>query len=120
MERTQEAMAIAGIGRFLEGRGIELAEGGWAWDGRPGYVGVDRRDDGALVFVAFEVAEDRGEGFPDERVDRRLLERAAVDYLAQHEEAPSGRFRFDYVTALVVGEGRAVVRHHRDVLGDPD
>jgi putative endonuclease len=81
MEATINEKAMKAIGAYLERRGFEILESGWAH----GTDGVDfiAREEDDLVFVVTEVVEDRGGGFPEEKVDRAPLERVAAAYLAQ-------------------------------------
>ena len=48
---------------------------------------------------------------------RAALERLAAAYLAEHLDSEDIRIRFDVVSMLIVGESRALLRHHLNALG---
>lgn len=116
MEATINEKAMKAIGTYLERRGFEILESGWAH----GTDGVDfiAREDGDLVFVVAEITEDRGDGFPEEKVDRAALERVAAAYLAQAAGSADYAVRIDFVSMLVLGGSRAFLRHHRNCLSE--
>lgn len=116
MEATINEKAMKAIGAYLERRGFEILESGWAH----GTDGVDfiAREEDDLVFVVTEVVEDRGGGFPEEKVDRAPLERVAAAYLAQAAGSADCAVRFDFVSMIVLGGSRAFLRHHRNCLSE--
>jgi putative endonuclease len=116
MEATINERAIQAIGAYLERRGFEILESGWAH----GTDGVDfiAREEDDLVFVLAEVTEDRGDGFPSEEIDRAPLERVAAAYLAQAAGSADCAVRFDFVSMIVIGDSRAFLRHHRNCLSE--
>lgn len=110
-----DTRATRGIRVCLERRGIEVLEEGWAHGGD--VADLIARDEGDLVFVSCQVTQSGGEGFPEEDADRAALERLAASYLAEHLDFEDVLARFDVVSLLVVGEGRALLRHHLNALG---
>ena len=101
--------ATKAIGRYLELKGSEILEEGWAHgDDRVDYI-VD--DAGEVAFVFGHVHENMGAGIPDERIDRKSFERLAAAYLAEHPELADCAVRADTVTVLVLSSDRAMVRH---------
>ena len=56
-------------------------------------------------------------GVPEEDANRVALERLAAAYLAEHLDSEDIRIRFDVVSMLIVGESRALLCHHLNVLG---
>lgn len=116
MEATINEKAMKAIGTYLERRGFEILENGWAH----GTDGVDfiAREEDDLVFVVTEVVEDSGNGFPSEEFDRAALERVATAYLAQADGAADYAVRFDFVSMIVIGDSRAFLRHHRNCLSE--
>lgn len=116
MEATINEKAMKAIGTYLERRGFEILESGWAH----GTDGIDfiAREEDDLVFVITEVVQDGGDGFPEEKVDRAALERVAAAYLAQAAGSADYAVRFDFVSMLVLGGSRAFLRHHRNCLSE--
>lgn len=116
MEAIINEKAMKAIGTYLERRGFEILENGWAH----GTDSVDfiAREDGDLVFVIAEIIEDRGDGFPEEKVDRAALEKVATAYLANSDGNADCAIRFDFVSMLVIGDSRAFLRHHRNCLSE--
>ena len=116
MEAIINAKAMKAIGTYLERRGFEVLENGWAHG--TDSVNFIAREDGDLVFVVAEITEDRGDGFPEEKVDRAALEKAATAYLAKSDGNADCAIRFDFVSMLVIGDSRAFLRHHRNCLSE--
>lgn len=114
MEATIKDKAMRGIGTFLERRGMEILETGWAHGkDKIDYV-VD--DEGELVFITCKIRENTGKGIGDEKLDRDMFERIAAAYLAEHIDLPEGTVRFDTVSMLILGDSKALLRHHRNAL----
>lgn len=107
--------ATRGIRVCLERRGFEILEEGWAHGGDVADLIV--RDEDDLVFVSCQVTQNGGEGFPEEDADRAALERLAAAYLAEHLDFEDVLARLDVVSMLIVGESRALLRHHLNALG---
>lgn len=59
---TIDTRAMRGIRVYLERRGFEILEEGWAHGGD--VVDFIARDEEDLVFVSCQVAQNGGEGFP--------------------------------------------------------
>lgn len=116
MEAIINEKAMKAIGAYLERRGFEILESGWAH----GTDSVDfiAREDGDLVFVIAEITEDRGDGFPEEKVDRAALEKVVTAYLAKSDGGADCAIRFDFVSMLAIGDSRAFLRHHRNCLSE--
>lgn len=109
---NDKAMRAAGM--FLERKGFEILEKGWAHgDASVDYVA---RDEGDLVFVTCLARENDGKGFPGEPIDREESERLAIAYLADHPESGDCTVRFDVVSLVVVSDSRALLRHHCNAL----
>lgn len=102
------------VRRYLEVKGYEVVEQNWAH----GSDAIDFiADDGEdLVFIACSASQNTGEGMPVEEVDRKAFERIAAAYLAEAEGVGSREVRYDHVHLLVIGEGRALLRHHINAL----
>lgn len=114
MKKTRKR-AMEAVGRYLELRGCEVLEEGWAHGSdKVDYI-VD--DEGAVAFVFGRVSANRGEGIPDEAVDRKAFERLAAAYFAEHPELAVCEVRADMVALLVLADDRAIIRHHVNALG---
>ena len=106
-ETTNRAMKA--IGRYMELKGCEVLEEGWAHgDDKADYI---IEDGGELAFVFGHVHGNVGAGIPDERIDRKAFERLAAAYLAEHPEFADCAVRADSVAVLVLSENRAMIRH---------
>ncbi len=115
MKANTNEKALRGIRTFLQRRDMEIVEDGWAH-------GKDKidfvvRDEDELVFVAATIRDNEGTGLGTETPDRKMFERIAAAYLAEHLDTPEGTVRFDIVTMLILGECKALLRHHRNALG---
>jgi putative endonuclease len=110
-----DTRAKKGVRVYLERRGFEILEEGWAHGGD--VADFIARDEDDLVFVHCQITQNGGEGFPEEDANRVVLERLAAAYLAEHLDSEDIRIRFDVVSMLIVGESRALLRHHLNALG---
>lgn len=106
--------AKKGIRVYLERRGFEILEEDWARGGDA--ADFIARDEDDLLFVHCQITQNGGEGFPEEDADRAALERLAAAYLAEHLDSEDIRIRFDVVSMRIVGESRALFRHHLNAL----
>ena len=107
--------AKKGIRVYFERGGFEILEEDWAHGGD--VVDFIARDEDDLVFVRCQITQNGGEGFPEEDADRAALERLAAAYLAEHLDSEDIRIRFDAVSMFIVGESRALLRHHVNAWG---
>ena len=105
------------IRRYIEARGFEVIEDGWA-HGQDAidYIARDG-EDGDLVFIATETHCNAGEGIPAARFDRKSFERLAAAYLAS-ADVDECAVRLDIVSLLVLSDNRGIVRHHRNALSE--
>ena len=102
--------------RYLERRGYETLERGWAC--RAGKVDLIVTDEDYLVFVEVKGRKGAENGFPTEAVDakkREKLERIAAMYLRDYQLDEMG-VRFDTVFIIDLGNGSALLRHHVNCL----
>lgn len=113
MEATIQR-AKQGVRRYLELKGYEILEDGWC-HGRDSvdFIATDEED--ALVFIDCEVSENAGEGIPEEAPDRKAFERIAAAYLAE-ADLSNTEVRYDIVGVLILGESRALIRHHINAI----
>lgn len=113
MEATIQR-AKQGVRRYLELKGYEILEDGWC-HGRDSVDFIATDEDGALVFIDCEVSENVGEGIPEEAPDRKAFERIAAAFLAE-SDLSSVEVRYDVVGILIIGESRALIRHHINAI----
>lgn len=99
--------ATKAASRYLEHRGYTVLE--TAWKCPAGTCDVIAEDGDAIVFV--DVSERCNAGVRERR------EMVALAWFAEHEEAVDMAVRFDNIALLVMGDSRAMIRHHLNVLG---
>lgn len=109
-----DTKAMKGIKSYLERRGFEILEERWARGGDA--IDFIANDGDDLVFIGCQLRQNSGEGFPEEVLDRDSLERLAAAYLAEHLDSGDCAVRFDAVSMLVLGDDRALLRHHQNAL----
>lgn len=98
---------------YLERVGIEVLERNWRC--KAGEIDIVGRDSGQLVLCEVKTRRTRRAGSPEEAVDdrkQRKLARLAEAYASQCGWEPES-VRFDVVAIDVLGEDRALLRHHR-------
>lgn len=113
MEATIQR-AKQGVRRYLELKGYEILEDGWC-HGRDSVDFIATDEDDALVFIDCEVSENAGEGIPEEAPDRKAFERIAAAYLVE-ADLSNTEVRYDIVGVLILGESRALIRHHINAI----
>lgn len=102
--------------RYLEQRGYEVLERNWTCFA--GEADIIARDEEWLVFVEVKTRRNTDKGFPSDAVDarkREKYERIALAYAAEYSgtEVP---VRFDVVSIVVIGNGKAMIRHHMNAF----
>lgn len=110
--RAKEAAA-----KFLSRRGYEIIDRDWHC--RAGIADLVCMDDDALVFIKVKARSDSSKGFPSEEIShkkRDQYEKIAMSYLASHSLIDAF-VRFDVVSIVVLGPGRAFLRHHVNAFG---
>lgn len=93
------------------------------WRCQFGEVDIVAMDGDDLVFVEVKTRSGYASGFPEEAVTsekRRRYEGIALAYLAEHPSIRSVSLRFDVMSITMVGNHRAVLRHHQDAFGRGD
>lgn len=115
MEALNEK-AIEATARFLERKGCEVIDRGWAGPEGIGAIDLVAVDDGDLVFV--DVAARRAtDGFPEAHLGRELREVLAAKWLGEHSDEYTGMgVRFDDVAMMVMDDNRALLRRHVNCL----
>ena len=117
---TLQDRAVEAAARFLEIRGYETLATGWKSPEARGTIDLVARDPESddLVFVDVSARPNSGAGFGDGRNDRETMELLAVSWLAENDFAESVGVRFDKISMIVVGEDRALLRHHINAFGE--
>lgn len=110
--------AVCAAARYLELRGYEVLEQNWSPEGSDESVPLIAYDEDALVFVDVTV-RNGFEGFvPESETDREAMEVLAAKYLAQSDDEPNFEVRFDIISMMVVGESRAMIKHHINAFSE--
>ncbi len=110
--------AVKASARFLELRGYEVVEQDWSPEGSEKSVPLIAYDDDMLVFIDVKV-RDNTDGFvPEAETDRAAMEVLAAKYLAETDSEPDFGIRFDIISMMVVGESRALLRHHINAFSE--
>lgn len=113
-EKTIEERGVLAAKAFLERKGYEILG---ELEGPAQFVAEDP-EEGTIVFVAVETKDIGTTEFPDERAsmpEREVFEKAAIQWLATQDRVDRS-IRFDYISIVVVSEGRAMLRHHHHAL----
>lgn len=114
MEAIINEKAMRGIERFLERRGMEILETGWAHGNDK--IDFIARDEDDLAFISCAIRTNEGNGLGAEALNRKVFERIAAAYLAEHLDIPEGTIRYDAVTMLILGESKALIRYRLNAL----
>ena len=103
--------AVKAATRFIERKGFELLEAGWA-SPEGTLIDLIANDEDALVFIDVAATEYGEGGFEGGKVKRSDLEIAAASWLAVNTPDGDIQVRFDIIDMLVVSTDRALLRHH--------
>lgn len=110
--------AVKAAAAFLERKGAEVVDTDWGTEGTAGRISLVARDEDAMIFVDV-TAVDRSEGgFSEGNLTREQFELLAAIWLGEHGTEGDITVRFDRIDLIVVSEDRALLRHHRNALGD--
>lgn len=104
--------------RFLKRRGYIVLERNWTCPAGEADI-VAKDEDGVLVFVEVKTRSSLEAGLPAESVTprkRARYERIAGYFLSDYD-GEECRVRFDVIALLVLGNGRALVRHYINAFG---
>lgn len=113
--------AVRAAGTFLARRGYEVLGTEWkSEDG--GVIDVVARDGDAIVFCDVVARRGLDKGMPGDggEASRERREIDAARWLGERADDPDlvdVTIRFDSISMLVVGEDRALLRHHVNCLG---
>ena len=103
---TLQDRAVKAAARFLEVRGYETLATGWKSPETRGAIDLVARDPESDDLVFVDVSA------------RPTMELLAVSWLAENDFAESVGVRFDKISMIVVGEDRALLRHHINAFGE--
>ncbi len=104
---------------FLNRRGYTVLECDWTCPA--GTSDIVAREGDTLVFVDVSARSGADRGFPaeahggDVRVRREMI---ALAWLAEHANEVNETVRFDNIALVTIGNNRAMIRHHINVLGE--
>lgn len=109
--------AIQAANTFVTRRGYEVLDEEWGTPEEETRIDLVAKDEDTIVFINVK-ARANGDSLPDENIDRKRLETTAARWLAEHPDAGADMtIRFDAISMLVIGEDRALLRHHINCLG---
>ena len=100
-------------GAYLERIGFLILDTNWRT--KAGEVDIVARDGDTLVMVEVKTRRSFSAGTPEEAVSptkQKRLGRLAREYLQRLGDEPE-EVRFDVVSIYVLGDDRALLRHHR-------
>ena len=111
--------AIQAAEKFVTARGYEILESEDGTREEELRYNLVAKDEDTVVFITVK-ARANGDSLPEEACDRKALEADATRWLKEHASELDNdvRIRFDAISMLVIGEDRALVRHHINCLGD--
>lgn len=113
MESKLQNRVIDASALILERKGYEILDRELG----ASYIDLVAIDEGTLVFLHIACSNSSA-GFPDETPDREAAETGAVSWLASHgAEVSDMPVRFDEIAFSLIGENRALARHHINALG---
>lgn len=113
-----ETKAARAAELFLDRKGYNVIDTVWADPDGAGSIDIIAENEGAIVFIDV-LAEEGAESFPTESIDRAQHEVLAAHWLAGADAELIDRpVRFDTIAFLVVGESRALLRHHINALSE--
>lgn len=110
--------AVSASARYLELRGYEVVEQNWSPEGSDESVPLIAYDEDALVFIDVTVRSGFGGFIPESEIDREAMEILAAKYLAQIDDEPNFQVRFDIISMMVIGESRAMLKHHINAFSE--
>lgn len=111
--------SVKAAATLLERKDYEVLDRGWEPGCIPG-PGIVALDGDTLVFVGVRAREGAEGGLPEmPGAFRKRAEEAAARWLATNgDRVGDVRVRFDFVSFLVLDEGRALARHVVNALGE--
>ena len=107
--------AVKAATRFIERKGYELLEAGWA-SPEGTLIDLVANDEDTLVSIDVTATEYGEGGFEGGKVKRSDLEIAAASWLAGNSPDGEIQVRFDIIGMLVVGTDRALLRRHSNAF----
>lgn len=117
-EEDLEERAYKAAVRYLERKGYEILEEHWKSLNDEVLIVAREGNYGPLVFCEVQASDKKEDGMmreDDSEERRNKLEKSVSEYLEQNkenEELCDISVRFDCISMLVIGEDRALLRHH--------
>lgn len=102
--------------RFLERNGYEVVETNWQCEA--GDIEIVALEESTICFVEVQV-RNQSSSLPQDtktETERQRFEKIAIQYL-KHSSYEDVKVRFDKIALVVIGEGRALLRHHINCCG---
>ena len=110
--------AVQASARYCELKGYEVVEQNWSPEGSEESIPLIAYEDDTLVFIDV-TARNGFEGFiPESETDREVMEVLAAKYLAQADLDANVEIRFDIISMMVIGESRAMLKHHINAFSE--
>ena len=120
MTKKLQERAIKAAEKFVAHRGYEILDTNWSPEEG---VAIDlvALDADAVVFIDVTARQGISKGLPEEDAagSRQRMEIAAAMWLSEHlddDRFVDATVRFDKIAMLVIGENRALLRHHINCL----
>lgn len=112
--------AVQAATRFVERRGYGVLGSDWSCEGLAGRIDVIAEDEDAIVFIVVTATDRSEEGFAECPITREQFEVLAAKWLTCNCPEGDIAVRFDRVDMLVVGESKALLRHHINAYGSSE
>lgn len=104
---------------FLERKGYAIIATGWEDPEGLGAIPIIAEDERAIVFIEIAISESM-DGFPGITRSREDREKLAARFLfaADKDLLDDRPVRFDSISFVLVGESKALLRHHINELSE--
>ena len=117
---TLKDKALQAATRYVEHRGYDVIDVAYPLPGGE-QIDIVAKDGDALAFIDVKARRDSAKGFPESDTSNRAREEremAAIRWLQNgSEEYTDIPIRFDVISLVVIGEHRAIIRHHINAFG---
>lgn len=117
MEVNVHERAVRAAKTYIARKGYEVIGESWSKESLAGRIDVIAKDDDAIVFIEVTTSSPEAGGFAQRNLSREQFEILAAMWLAENPEESEIRVRFDTIAMMVLGEDKAMLRHHIDSLG---
>ncbi|MDU6011475.1 MAG: YraN family protein [Slackia sp.] len=110
--------AVSASARYCELKGYEVLEQNWSPEGSEESIPLIAYEDDTLVFIDVKARNGLDGFIPESETDREAMEILAAKYLAQTDLESNVEVRFDIISMMVVGESRAMLKHHINAFSE--